>query len=178
EGGWVNEDSCLSEDDPRATAMIQAEQLMLQSMQHASVIRFAGIYGGAGGRLLDRIRRGELNPEKPVRYSNRIHREDCAGFLYHLIERVESGRSIEPVYNGVDAQPAPQWEVDRWLAEQMGVKSEGLDKHTDPGQRTGTGSPPGHKRCSNRLLIDSGYKLKYADYRAGYAAALTVKARE
>ncbi|MEM6580733.1 MAG: NAD(P)H-binding protein [Pseudomonadota bacterium] len=178
DGGWVNEDSPLSKDDPRADAMIRAEQLMLNSSHNVSVIRFAGIYGGVGGRLLDRIRRGELNPELPVRYSNRIHREDCAGFLLHLIERVESGQSIAPIYNGVDAEPSPQGEVDRWLAAQIGLPAEAANVNADSGQRTGAGAPVGHKRCSNRLLTESGYELTYPDYRVGYAAALAAKAPE
>ena len=53
------------------------------SRQAASVVRFAGIYGYPGGRLLSRIGSGELCAAQPPRYSNRIHRDDCAGFLAH-----------------------------------------------------------------------------------------------
>jgi nucleoside-diphosphate-sugar epimerase len=89
DGGWVDETSPLSADDPRALAIIAAEQILLGSVHRVSVVRFAGIYGYPGGRLLERIRRGELSPKEPLRFSNRIHRDDCAGFLCHLLGRAE-----------------------------------------------------------------------------------------
>ena len=84
------------------------------------MIRFAGIYGDPRGHLLERIRRGELSPRQPPRYSNRIHRDDCAGFLCHLLERARTGAALAPVYNGVDDLPAAQFEVDTWLAAGAG----------------------------------------------------------
>lgn len=172
DGGWVDETSPLSLDDPRALAIIAAERSLLTSAHNVSIVRFAGIYGYPGGRLLERIRRGELSPEQPLRFSNRIHRDDCAGFLCHLLERVEEGQRLEPIYNGVDDLPAPQFEVEAWLAAQMGVAAK-------PGQPPGISDqnlretmPAGHKRCSNRLLHASGYRLRYGDYRSGYGAVL------
>jgi hypothetical protein len=136
------------------------------------VVRFAGIYGYPGGRLLERIRRGELSPEHPPRFSNRIHRDDCAGFLCHLLGRVEAGQGVERVYNGVDDLPAPQFEVEAWLAAQMGVEATPVKPPgiSDPNIRETM--PAGHKRCSNRLLHASAYKLIYPDYRSGYGAVL------
>ncbi|MEH6635347.1 MAG: NAD(P)H-binding protein, partial [Halioglobus sp.] len=111
DGGWVDESSPLSEEDPRAVAMIRAEQLLLNSGHNASVVRFAGIYGTPGGRLLSRIKTGQLCPAQPPRYGNRIHRDDCARFLTHLLQRADAGAMVQPVYIGVDDRPAPQFEV-------------------------------------------------------------------
>ena len=66
EGGWVDENSALTQDDPQAQAIIEAERLLLDSPHLATVVRFGGIYGVPGGRLLSRISRGELCPEQPV----------------------------------------------------------------------------------------------------------------
>jgi nucleoside-diphosphate-sugar epimerase len=172
DGGWVDETSPLSADDPRALAIIAAEQTLLDSAHRVSVVRFAGIYGYHGGRLMEKIRRGELSPEQPVRFSNRIHRDDCAGFLCHLLGRVEAGQELEPVYNGVDDLPAPQFEVEAWLAARMGVAAKPVKPPgiSEPNLRGSM--PAGHKRCSNRLLHGSGYRLIYADYRSGYGAVL------
>jgi hypothetical protein len=172
DGGWVDETSPLSDDDPRALAIVAAEQILLGSVHRVSVVRFAGIYGYPGGRLLERIRRGELSPKEPLRFSNRIHRDDCAGFLCHLLGRAEAGQTLEPVYNGVDDLPAPQYEVEAWLAARMGVEAKPPEPpgKADPNLRGSM--PAGHKRCSNRLLHASGYRLIYADYRSGYAAVL------
>ena len=97
-------------------AMVAAEKALLTSPHKTSVIRFAGIYGYPGGRLLERVRSGELCPQQPPRFSNRIHRDDCAGFLCHLLVRLWSGAGLCPVYNGVDDLPSLQFEVEAWLA--------------------------------------------------------------
>lgn len=164
EGGWVDETSELERDDPRALAIIAAERALLDSGHNACVVRFGGIYGAAGGRLLARIRRGELCAPEPVRYTNRIHRQDCGGFLAHLLLAMAAGESLEPVYIGVDDNPAPRFEVESWLAREMGVAAM-------PGV-SAPDSPGGHKRCRNRLLHASGYRLLYPDYRSGYRAVL------
>jgi nucleoside-diphosphate-sugar epimerase len=174
DGGWVDEGSDLAQDDPRAVAMIAAEQALLTSPHLASAIRFGGIYGAPGGRLLQRIQRGELSPEQPARYSNRIHRDDCAGFLCHLLERAASGVEPAPVYNGVDDLPAVQFEVESWLALQMGVQLAPSSNLNFSTQTRPKSNSPGHKRCSNRLLRTSGYQLLYPDYRSGYGAVLGV----
>ena len=164
EGGWVDETSDLEREDPRALAIIEAERALLDSGHTACVVRFGGIYGAAGGRLLARIRRGELCAPEPVRYTNRIHRQDCGGFLAHLLLAMASGAPLEPVYIGVDDDPAPRFEVETWLAREMGIAA-------GPGV-TAPDSPGGHKRCRNRLLHASGYRLLYPDYRSGYRAVL------
>jgi nucleoside-diphosphate-sugar epimerase len=166
-GGWVDEASELATDDPRAAAMIAAERAMLSSPIPATVVRFAGIYGSPAGRLLQRIRRGELTPKHPLRYSNRIHRDDCAGFLCHLLELARAGAALAPVYNGVDDLPAEQYEVDTWLASRLGVTAA----ETGPVFQA-QGSRLKNKRCSNRLLHNSGYQLLYPDFRSGYGAVL------
>lgn len=170
-GGWVDEGSPLSSDDPWALAIIAAEEQLLSSGLPASVVRFAGIYGIPGGRLLSRIRRGELCPPEPVSYTNRIHRDDCAGFLSHLLQRAEAGDSLEPVYIGVDNRPAPRYEVESWLAREMGLSVEPANPSASGGEPTRHNSA-GHKRCRNEALCRSGYRLIHPDYRSGYRALL------
>jgi nucleoside-diphosphate-sugar epimerase len=165
-GAWVEESSPLSRDDERALAIIEAEQLIRDSGHAASVVRFAGIYGHTGGHLLARIARGELSPAVPGRWSNRIHREDCAGFLCHLLRAAITGEALAPVYIGVDDRPTLQHEVERWLAGEMGV---------DVGEETADfrGGDAVGKRCRNLLLHASGYLLRFPDFRSGYRAVLS-----
>ncbi|MDX1735457.1 MAG: hypothetical protein R3228_13875 [Halioglobus sp.] len=169
-GGWVDENSALTTDDAPALAIIDAEQALLRSGLPASVVRFAGIYGATGGRLLARIRRGELYPPEPLRYTNRIHRQDCSGFLLHLLGLARRGDTPAPVYIGVDNLPAPRHEVDAWLAAQLGVEPATAPAAGDAVE--GARGPAGHRRCRNNALRESGYALRYPDYRAGYAALL------
>lgn len=171
QGGWVDERSALTEQDPWALAIIAAERQLLASTHSASVVRCAGIYGTPGGPLLSRIRHGELCPPTPVSYTNRIHREDCAGFLVHLLEMAGAGNVPEPLYIGVDDLPAPRYEVESWLAGEMGldVKRGSEPVSTDASTKHTSAS---HKRCRNDGLRSSGYQLIYPDYKSGYAKVL------
>ena len=168
-GGWVDEDSPLTETDPLAQPIIAAERALLDSGHSASVVRFAGIYGSPGGRLVSRISRGELCSPEPVIYSNRIHREDCAGFLHHLILQKQGGDTPAPLYIGSDDLPASRYEVESWLARKLGVA---VSVEVAPAALAGGHNRPGHRRCRNGALHASGYRLEYPDYRSGYSALL------
>ena len=170
-GGWVNEDSPLSTDDPRACILARAEQQLLDSGMSASVIRLAGLYGAPGGRLLSRVASGKLCSAQPVQYSNRIHRDDGAGFLAHLLLRAAAGESLGRVYIGVDDKPAPQYEVETWLAAQLGAGRQ-ADSGLGDGDKPSVPAAAQHKRCRNKALHDSGYRLLYPCYQSGYRDVL------
>lgn len=165
-GGWVDENSPLSTDDEQAMAIVDAERQLLDSPHPCSVIRCGGVYGAIPSRLLQKIARGEVAPREPLRYTNRIHREDAAGFLTHLLVSSQGGQAVEPVYNCVDDETAPAHDVESWLAEQLGVKPN------DARKRDAT-TAPNHKRCRNTRLHESGYRLRYPDFRAGYGHMLS-----
>lgn len=166
DGGWVDESAPVADDDSPAGMIVAAERQLLNAGHPATILRCAGLYGGASGRLTARIARGELSPASPVHYANRVHRDDVAAFIVWLIEREARGEVPADCYNLVDDNPAPQHEVERWLAAALSVPVD-----EDPGSATQPGSR-GHKRVSNRRLRSSGYALRYPDYRSGYAAAL------
>ena len=169
QGGWVDEKSPLATADSWALAIIAAEEALRSSGLPTSIVRFAGIYGIPGGRLLSRIRRGELCPPEPVSYTNRIHREDCAGFLAHLLQRAAVGDMLDPVYIGADNLPAPRYEVESWLARELGVTEREMPLPVaDPTRHNSAG----HKRCRNRALRASGYRLAFPTYKHGYRALL------
>lgn len=165
QGGWVDEDSPLEREEPMARAIVEAEEVLLQNLPRVTVVRFGGIYGSPGGRLLQRVKNGELCPADPPHYTNRIHREDCAGFLAHLFTAAAAGTKLAPVYTAVDDLPASRAEVEHWLREEMAV--------TQPIRET-TAIARSHRRCRNNLLHQSGYQLLYPDYRSGYRALISV----
>lgn len=167
EGGWVDDDSALTTDDPAALAIIDAERLLFDSPHPASVVRSSGIYGDPDGFLLRRILRGELCPESPVRYGNRIHRDDLGGLLACLLQQWAAGIAPAPRMIAVDNRPAPQFEVETWLAQALGLT------RWQAGASTPRGG--GHKRCRNLALTACGYVLRYPDYRAGYSAVLQAR---
>ena len=163
-GERVDEDSPAA---PRAFSgriLLQAEALLRERAAHrATVLRFGGIYGPGRERLLREVAAGIGCAREPVRYTNRIHREDCAGILQFLVGRLLRGETLAPLYLGVDSEPAPMWEVRHWIAAELGVA---LDDAAGGAQG---GRAPGSKRCSNRRLLEAGYALRYPDFRAGYA---------
>ena len=166
DGGWVDESAPLAQGQSPAAMIAEAERVLLASAHPATILRCAGLYGAGDGMLPARIRRGELSPESPLRYGNRVHREDAAGFIAWLIEQECKGRQILDCYNVVDDDPAPQHEVDRWLASAMAVTAPKVPKASSARDLRG------HKRVSNHRLRASGYVLQYPDFRSGYAAAL------
>jgi len=107
------------------------------------------------------VRSGAGCAAEPVLWTNRIHRDDCAGVLHHLVELDRP----QARYIGVDCEPTPQCVVMDWLADRLGVAHP---PRTGPGERRRGGS----KRCSNARLVDSGYRFVYPTFREGYAAVL------
>jgi uncharacterized protein YbjT (DUF2867 family) len=62
------------------------EQLLWDSGWPAVVVRFGGIYGPGRTRLIDSVRDGSATrPAGPPIFTNRIHRDDCARVLEHLL---------------------------------------------------------------------------------------------
>ena len=127
------------------------------------MVRFAGIYGPERGWLIRRARAGARCNDDPPRFTNRIHRDDCAGALAHLVGR----ERIDDVYIGVDDAPVTELEVLEWLAARLGAPAPQRVSEADAAWR-GAG-----KRCSNARLRASGYRFRYPTYREGYAAVLS-----
>ena len=160
DGGWVDESAPLNREEEAARAIVEAEETFLEALPTAVVLRAGGLYGDGPGYLLRRVAAGELTPREPLRFSNRVHRDDVAGFLAQLATKGAGER----IYNVVDDDPASMQEVEAWLCEALGRP------YAPPGALPG--KPRGHKRISNRRLRESGYTLRYPDYRAGYSEVL------
>jgi nucleoside-diphosphate-sugar epimerase len=164
DGQWVDEESPAEGAGFSGRILLEAEALLrARAGERGTIVRFGGIYGPGRERLLREVAAGVGCPREPVRYTNRIHRDDCAGVLDFLVRRLLQGAVVAPLHLGVDSAPAPIWEVRNWLAAQLGVT---LDERATA---AGDGRAPGSKRCSNRRLLAAGYTLVYPDYRAGYA---------
>lgn len=165
-GGWVDEDSECAPGSFNGRLLLEAEHRLYSSGLPATVLRFGGIYGREGvGRLVGAVRRGA--PCREGQYSNRIHRDDCAAALAHVLSLPVPAA----LYNAVDDAPDAQCEVMRWLAARLGV----------PPPVAGAAGPMparGNKRCANTRLKASGFRFQYPSYREGYGALLDALARE
>ncbi|TVQ35956.1 MAG: SDR family oxidoreductase [Wenzhouxiangella sp.] len=158
-GEWVDEDSPT--DPARFSGRILLESEALARAAGGVIVRFSGIYGPGRDYLLRQVRSGQAScRSEPPQWTNRIHVDDCAGVLAHLLELP----APEPLYCASDDCPAPRCQVLDWLAERMG---QARPARTDnPGDGQG-------KRVVNRRLRSTGYDWRYPDFRHGYGAMLT-----
>lgn len=159
DGEWIDEQSETSPSSTSGKALLQAETL-IQSLPGTRVIlRCSGIYGDGRDFMLRQIAADSV----PLRdsWTNRIHQDDVAGFIAHLVTNVSRPH---PVYLLNDDEPVKQYEIYQWLAQQMKVTlSGGIDKSV---------GPRGSKRCQNSRMKDTGYSLQYVNYREGYQPML------
>lgn len=157
DGSWVDEDTAVSPSRDYRRFLLHGEQQFLQAPCPATVVRFSGIYGPERIRLLRRVQRGEEACSKsPPIYTNRIHVEDCAAVLEHLL----SLDRPDPLYIASDNDPVDRCELLRWLAAQIGAPA--------PKQQGGAERTRGNKRCSNRRLVETGYRFQLPTFREGY----------
>ena len=93
-GAWVDETTPVRPGGFPGECLVAGERRMFASPIPATVVRFGGIYGPGRGWLIERARTGASCVDDPPRFTNRIHRDDCAGALAHLIARAwDRGRS-------------------------------------------------------------------------------------
>ena len=96
-------------------------------------------------------------------YTNRIHRDDAAAAIAHLL-RVPT---LPSLVLGVDDEPADERAVLEWMAEALGVAAPEVVAAED--------APParaGSKRCRNALLRSLGWVPRFPTYREGYTSLL------
>ena len=165
DGRWVDEDSPAEPEGFSGRCLREGEDLLWNNAYPATVIRFGGIYGPGRTRLLDSVRRGEARCVEGV-FSNRIHSEDCAAALRHVLLLPEPA----PLYIGVDDAPAPLCDVLRWLGERLGVAPPAVVAETE--QTTAGRGLRSNKRLSNARLKATGFRFRYPSYREGYQALL------
>lgn len=162
-GEWVDETSETSPREFSGRRLLEGEQLLLRGPFAATVVRMAGIYGPGRTRLIDQVRRGEAAWTGEPRYTNRIHRDDCAGVLRHVMLL----SAPEILYLGTDDEPSGQSDVFRWLAKRLGAPPP----RSEPRAAT-PGRSQSNKRCRNFRLLQSGYSFRYPTFREGYEAIL------
>jgi nucleoside-diphosphate-sugar epimerase len=167
----VNDSSFVDEETPATAAtgtdaiLLEAEELLHNRVPAAVVLRLAGIYGPGRERLIGMVRSGRATVAARTRLTNRIHRDDAAAAIVHLMLRVQAP---QPLYIGVDNEPVPGAEVLGFLAAELGLPEPEIVE-------TG-GTRGGNKRLSNRRLLETGFTLGYPGYREGYRAVLAGEA--
>ena len=158
--GWVDETTPPAPAGFNGRVLLEAERWLAAQAVPSISLRLAGIYGPGRLQLLDRLRAGDAKvPRDPPHWSNRIHADDAAAAIVHLL-----GLSApERVYIGADDTPLPLHRLYEHLAALIGALPPG-----DGPAPSGIGS----KRLSNARLRASGFEFRWPDAREGYRAVL------
>jgi nucleoside-diphosphate-sugar epimerase len=159
DGAWVDEESATEPRHFSGQRTLEAERLLHASATPATALRCAGIYGPGRTRLIDAVRQGTA--PMTDRFTNRIHRDDIAGAIVHLM----TTGNAPPTLILSDDEPAPQRAVTTFIAGCLRVPV--------PSSSGAESARGGDKRCNNAKLKATGYRLLYPTYREGYAAMLT-----
>ena len=162
-GEHIDEDSPTHPTQFRGETLLASERLLAASGLSSVVIRLGGIYGPGRTGLIDRARQGQLRLRPTLRYTNRIHRDDAAGMLRHLLFHADPAS----LYLGVDGDPAEEGEIFRWLAKELDVAAPSVAEEGEP-PRDDRRRTAGSKRCSSRAVRESGYAFRYPSFREGY----------
>lgn len=159
-GAWADEDTPPAPDSYQGEVLLAAEALWRERLPHCIIARLSGLYGPRRRWLIQRLHEAHPVCRRGV-YTNRIHIEDAAAAIVHLLKLPEP----EPLYVLSDDTPSPECEVMAWLAQQLGRPPPAVDE-------LGARLPTGNKRLRNQRLRASGFVLRYPSYREGYGAIL------
>ena len=164
DGAWVDERTPPRPADETAEALVEGEALARSFGGTGVVLRLGGIYGPGRDRTVRRVASGDSACPEPDIFGNRIHRDDAARAVRHLLTLEQP----DQLYLGVDRDPAPLREVHRWVAARLGVpdpcrgEDRGASSRRAPSRRA-------NKRCSSDRLVASGFSFRYPTFREGYA---------
>jgi electron-transferring-flavoprotein dehydrogenase len=152
-GEWVDEATPARPPAFNGRVLLEAEHALAP---HAGgvVLRLSGIYGPGREAMLRRARMSEAG--RP-RWSNRIHAEDAASALAHLLGHPEPGR----LYLGNDDRPVLEHEIVAWLRHQEGLPPLPVADQPECG-----------RRVSNAHLRISGWAPRFPDFTSGYGPLL------
>jgi nucleoside-diphosphate-sugar epimerase len=164
DGSVVDEASPAIPKGFSGRVILEGEALLARAPVESATIRFSGIYGPGRDRLVRMVRSGApVSAKSRAAITNRIHRDDCARALVHLVE----SRAVQPLYLGSDEAPTPMGEILAWIAGRLGLEPPPLGEDSAQVLQRG-----GNKRISSARLRGEGFRFLYPTYREGFAALL------
>ena len=156
DGSWVEESTPTRGEGFRAACLLASEAVPVTAGFRTTALRFGGIYGPGRTGVIRRIRSRQA-VSRP-RYTNRIHRDDVAAAIRHVLALADPPACLI----GVDRDPAAESDVNEWIAAHVGA----------PAPPRAAAAPTSGKRCRSDRLVASGFAFSFPDYRAGYAPLL------
>jgi len=151
DGQWVDESSAATPARFNGRVLLEAEAVVRSAPEIGINVRLSGIYGPGRTRLVRKVWAGDASAAGS--WTNRIHVDDCAGVLHHLM-RLENPDAL---YLGSDDEPVMSEDIATWLSAELGVAPPPL-----------VTSGSSNKRCRNTRLRNTGYQFRYPTFREGY----------
>jgi nucleoside-diphosphate-sugar epimerase len=161
---WVDEETPVDPQNFNGRILFESEQWLSQFGRERSIhtinLRLSGIYGPGRLNLLEKLKLGQVGaPTWPIHWANRIHVEDAASAIMHLIDLPDPMNT----YLVTDSSPLPLRTLYEALAQLVGGP---IPPETTAPQFVGS------KRLSNTRLRQSGFELTWPDSRNGYASMI------
>ena len=141
--------------------LLEAENVLNSLPCQSTSLRLSGIYGKGRLALVNKSKNLSSWPENNS-WSNRIHRDDAAGFIAFLVQKAANQQPVESCYIVTDDMPTLQYDVLTWLANKQAVDTSHIQ----------TPATQGGKRLSNQRLRATGFQLQYPNYQIGYTKVL------
>lgn len=169
--GWVTEELDPSPATPNARILLEAERQLAERAKGrfaAVVLRLGGLYGPGRSHLLDRLRDGaETLSGSADAWMNRIHRDDAASALEHLLFHPFPAIACE-MFNVTDNAPARRGEVVGWICARLGRALPRFEAAAAPSRH----GADANRRVSNARLRALGWSPEFPTYREGFGALL------
>lgn len=164
-GAWVDETAECRPQSRRSVMRLETEKawqdLGKEIGRPVAVLRLSGIYGPGRNALVNLANGTARRLIKEGQVFNRIHGEDIAGALWHLIAQDTGG-----VFNVTDDLPAPPQDVVTFAANLMGIEPPPEvpfeTAQLSPMARSFYGE---NKRVSNAAIKAAGYQFHFPDYK-------------
>jgi nucleoside-diphosphate-sugar epimerase len=151
----VDEHSVTEPSRFNGRILLEAEAIVREAPETGINVRLSGIYGPGRTRLVRKVRNEEATPT--ASWTNRIHVEDCAGALRHLMRVADP----ENLYLGSDDEPVTTADVVNWMRAELGLDAPHPALSENRTERL-------NKRCRNARLREAGYQFQYPTFREGY----------
>ena len=155
-GERIDDEAEMKPNDEQGRLLLKMEQLWQQAYPSASIIiRPTGIYGTSVARMLKLAEKTKTYPN--LHWSNRIHIDDLASFLAHLLHVEHAEKS----YIVINNQPSLLHETIQWFQRQLHVPELVLQSDGCSG-----------KRIYATRMAEMGFQLQHKDCFEDYLEML------
>ncbi len=170
QGEWVSESSLTSPRQERSIRRLSCEKEWQSLGLPLQILRLPGIYGPGRSSLEVLKANKNMMVNKPGQVFSRIHIDDIAGAIMHLINFCSDGIKHE-IINVADNNPANNVEVLSYAAKLLEIPLPRIEsfeiasKHMSPIARSFWQE---NRKVSNKTLCNIlGYNLIHSDYKSG-----------